>query len=83
MGMKSLIGGPNTHCAGDSLVLGSGVFPYRSMALWKESVSRMPWASVLLVMRPLTDFTPISTQQLECGNATDERRRCIPHSLKN
>ena len=83
MGMKSLIGLPKTHWAGDSFVLGSGVLRYCSMACWNALVSRLPCASVLLVMSRLTVFTPTSALQLECGNATDDRRWCTPHSLRN
>ena len=53
--MKSLIGLPNTHCAGDSFMLGSGVLRYWSMACCRESVSRLPFRSVLLRMRCLSD----------------------------
>ena len=67
MGMKSSIGLPNVHCAGDNLVLGSGVLQYWRMACCWDPVSRMPLGSVLLVMRHLTVFTLISALQFECG----------------
>ena len=72
--MKSLMGRPNTHCAGESLVLASGVLRYWRMARWSEFVSRLPCASVLSVIIRFTVFTPISARQLECGKATEERR---------
>ena len=72
--MKSLMGRPNTHWAGERLVLGSGVLRYCRMAHWRESVSRLPCASVLSVMRRVTVLTPISARQLECGKATEESR---------
>jgi hypothetical protein len=83
MGMKSLMGLPKTHCAGDRLVFGSGVLRYCRIAHCKESVSRLPRVSVLLLMMRLTVLTPISALQLECGNATEERRWLTPQSLKN
>ena len=72
--MKSLMGRPNTHWAGESFVLESGVLRYCRMARWSESVSRLPCASVLSVMRRFTVFTPISARQFECGKATEESR---------
>ena len=35
------------------------------------------------MMIRLTDFTLISTLQLEYENATDDRRWCMPHSFRN
>ena len=81
--MKSLIGLPKTHCAGDSLVFGSGVLRYCKMACWNALVLRLPCGSVLFVISLLTVFTPISALQLEWGNATDERRWCTPQSFKS
>ena len=66
---ESLMGWPNTHWAGERLVLGSGVLRYCRMASWRESVSRVPCASVLSVMRRFMVFTPISARQLECGKS--------------
>ena len=83
IGMKSFIGLPKTHCAGDSLVVGSGVFRYCSIPRCSESVSRLPCGSVLLVIRRLTVLTPISALQLECGNATEDRRWWTPQSFRN
>ena len=48
-----------------------------------ESVSRLPFGVVLSVMIRLTVFTTIYALQFECGNATDDRRWCTPHSFKN
>ena len=81
--MKSLIGLPNTHLAGDSFVAGSGVFRYCSMAHCKASVFRLPRGSVLSVMSRLTVLTPISTLQFECGWATDNRWWWTLQSLRN
>ena len=35
------------------------------------------------MMNRLTDLTPISALQFECGNATDDRRWCMPQSFRN
>ena len=80
MGMKSLIGLPKTHWAGNSFVAGSGVFRYCSMARCKASVFRLPCGSVLLVMSRLTVLTPISALQFECGWATDDRQWWTPQN---
>ena len=74
MGIKSLMGLPKRHEAGDSLVSLSGVFLYWSIALWKASGSRSPFEPVLFIMSRLMVFTAISALQLLWGNATDERR---------
>ena len=74
MGMKSLIGRPKIHMAGDSFVSGSGVFRYWRMARWSLSVSSSPLGPVLEVMMRFAVFTPISARQLECGKATEESR---------
>ncbi len=81
-GMKSRIGWPKTHIAGEILVTGSGVFLYCRMARWTASVSRSPFSPVLSVMRRFIVFTPISALQLLWGNATDDRRWCTPQSRK-
>ena len=78
-----LDGSSKTHFSGDSCVFGSGVFRYWRMAHCRESMSRLPLGVVLSVMIGLTDFTPISALQCECGKATDDRRWCTPHSLRN
>ena len=74
IGMKSLIGLPNMHIAGDSLVSLSGVLRYCSMARWKESVSISPVGPVLLVMSLFTVLTPTSARQLLWAKATELRR---------
>ena len=83
IGMKSLIGRPNTHWAGDNFVSGSGVLRYWRMARCNASVSRLPGGLVLLVISRLTVFTVTSALQFECGNATDDRRWCTPQSFRN
>ncbi len=65
--MKSLMGLPNTHIAGDNFVSGSGVLRYCSMALWSESVSSSPFGPVLDVMSLFAVLTPISALQFEWG----------------
>ena len=70
--MKSLIGLPNMHMAGESFVSLSGVFLYCSMARWKESVSMSPEELVLSIRRRLTVLTPISALQLLWGKATED-----------
>ena len=81
-GMKSLIGLPNTHMAGDSLVSGSGVFLYCRIALWRALVSSPPPGNVLEQIKRLTVFTPTSALQLECGNATEDFLWCTPQVLR-
>ena len=72
--MKSLIGQPKTHWAGESLVLGSGVFRYWRMACCRESVLRQPFGVVLSVIKCVTVLTPTSALQMECGKATEDNR---------
>ena len=72
--MKSLIGLPKTHIAGESYVAGSGVLRYCSIATRNASVLRSPLGEVLDVIRRLTVLTPISALQLEWGNATEDWR---------
>ena len=74
MGMKSLIGRPNTHWTGDNVVSGSGVLRYWRMVHCSASVSRLPVGLVLLVISCFTVFTATFALQFECGNATDDRR---------
>ena len=83
MGMKSRTGLPNTHIAGDTLVMGSGVLRCCRTALWNLSTSRSPLGPVLDVINRLADFTPISARLLECGNATEDFRWWTPQSCKN
>lgn len=47
MGMRSLTGLPKTHMAGDSFVVGSGVFLYCRTARWNASELRSPLAVTL------------------------------------
>ncbi len=42
IGMKSLIGRPNTHIAGDNFVSGSGVFRYWRIARWTPICIEFP-----------------------------------------
>ena len=81
--MKSLMGRPKTHMAGERCVSRSGVLRYWSMALWNWSVFKDPSVAVLSVMSRLTVFTPTSARQLLCGNATDDRRWFTPQLAKN
>ena len=83
MGMKSFMGRPKMHCAGESLVFGSGVFRYWSIALWKASVSSEPLGLVLSWSILFTVFTPISALQFECGKATDDSLWRTPQLRKN
>ena len=62
--MKSRIGCPNMHIAGENLVSLSGVFLYCRIARWDWSVLSSPLGLVLPVIRRLTVFTPISALQL-------------------
>ena len=82
MSMKSLIGKPNTHWAGDSFVTGSGVFQYWSMARCRALVFRLLCGSVLLVMSRWQFLMPISALQFECGCGTDDRWWCTPQSFR-
>ena len=81
--MRSLVGLPKTHIAGESLVDWSGVFLYCRMACWNESVLRAPSFPMLPVISRLTVFTPISARQLLWGKATELRRWWIPQSRRN
>ena len=83
IGIKSRIGRPKIHMAGDSRVSLSGVLRYCRMARWKESVSRQPSGPVLSVIIHLIVFTPFSALLLLWGNATDESRWWTPQLCKN
>ena len=74
--MRSLTGRPNTHMAGDILVVGSGVFLYCRIASWNASMSMAPSLPTLPVINLLTVLTPTSALQLLCGNATELSRWC-------
>ena len=82
IGMRSLTGRPNTHMAGDVLVVGSGVFLYCRIASWNASTSMMPSCPTLPVINLLIVLTPTSALQLLCGNATELSRWCTPHSWR-
>jgi len=75
IGIRSLIGRPYKHIAGESLVLGSGVFRYCKIAFWNWSTLISP---VLPAMSRFMVLTPISVLQLLCGNATELRWWCTP-----
>ena len=77
--MKSRVGRPKTHIAGEIFVSGSGVLRYCSIAICTASVSSSPFGPVLSVMSRFIVFTPISARQLLWGKATDDRRWCTPH----
>ena len=79
IGMKSLIGRPNRHMAGETLVSGSGVLRYCNIAILNASVFRVPRGEVLDVIIRFRVFTPISARQFEWGNATDDCRWWMPH----
>ena len=65
--MKSLIGLPNTHWAGDSFVFGSGVLRYWRMARCRKFVSRLLFGSVLSVMSRFHDnFSSTALQHVPC-----------------
>ena len=83
MGIRSLIGLPKMHIAGDSLVVGSGVFLYCRMAFWNASMLMSPSFPVLPVINSLMVLTPTSALQLLCGMATELRRWCTPQLRRN
>ena len=82
MGIRSLIGRPKTHWAGDNFVVWSGVLRYINMARWNVSVSSLPLASVLSIIIRFDVLTPTSALQLLCGKATEERRWCTPQLVR-
>ena len=77
------MGLPKMHMAGDNLVLWSGVFLYRSMALWKVSTLMSPFLHTLSVISRLMVLTPISALQLLWGKATELSLWWIPQSDRN
>ena len=81
--MKSLIGRPKRHIAGEIFVVGSGALRYCRTALCTLSVSSSPLGPVLSTRSRFIVFTPISALQLLCGKATEERRWCTPQVLRN
>ena len=66
-GIRSLIGRPNTHSAGDCFVEGSGLFRYWSITFWNASIERSPSVPVFPAISLLMVFTPISALQLLWG----------------
>ena len=74
IGIKSRMGRPNIHWAGETWVSRSGVFRYCRMALRNLSVFSEPSGEELFVRRRLTVFTPVSALQLLCGNAIEDNR---------
>ena len=72
MGIKSRIGLPKTHRAGESLMSLFGVLRYWKIARWNLSVFRSPLGPVLSISNCFTVFTPISALQLLWGKATEE-----------
>ena len=83
IGMRSLVGLPKMHIAGDCFVAGSGAFRYWRIACWKLSMSRLPLEPVFPMIRRLIVFTAISARQLLCGYATGLRRWWTPQSCRN
>ena len=79
IGMKSLMGHPNTIVAWDNLVAGSGVFLYWRIADYTVSTSRAPPGPVLLVRILIMVLTPISALQLLGGKATEDSPWFTPH----
>ena len=68
MGIKSLMGLPKTHIAGESLVSASGVLRYCSIARCKASVLSSPFEPVLLVISLFTVFNPTSAIAMGKGH---------------
>ena len=72
-GMRSLVGRPKRHVAGDCLV---AELRYWSMARCTASTSTSPSGPTLPAMILLTVLTAISARQLPWGKATEVRRWC-------
>ena len=83
IGIKSRIGRPNMHLAGDNFVSLSGVFLYCNIARWNASVLRSPLGLVFPVIKRLTVLTPTSARQLLWRNATDDSLWWTPQSCSN
>ena len=81
IGIKSFMGLPNKHIAGDP-ICESGVMWYWSMALCKVSVSRLQWGPVFDVIILFAVLTPISALQFEWGNVTEDRWWLTPQFIK-
>ncbi len=58
LGIRSLVGRPNRHMAGDIWVSGLGLFLYTRSALWNDDMS----VSVFPAISRLTVFTPVSAR---------------------
>ena len=71
MRIKSRIGLPKIHIAGESLVSLSGVLRYWRIAGWNLSVFRSPFAPVIH-QQSFHGFAPISALQLLWGKAMEE-----------
>ena len=69
--MRSFVGRPKIHVAGDDFVAGLGVFLYCKTAFKRASMLMSPSFPVLPVMSSLMVLTPISALQLLCGKAIE------------
>jgi len=76
--MKSRMGRPKTHIAGDNFVSLYGVFLYCKMARWNESVARLSSGFFIINDEALDCLHPTSARQLLYGKATDDKRWCTP-----
>ena len=83
IGIKSLMGQPITHWAGDSLVLGSGVLRYCRIAHWSESVFKLPYAyaSQSLALFLLDNLSVGMPHRKVSGWLPILSGRCMWHSL--
>ena len=81
--MRSFIGLPNTHMAGDIFVVGSVVFLYWRIAFWNASMLTAPSLPTLPVISLLMVLTPTLALQLLCGKATELRQWWTPHWHRN
>ena len=82
MGIKSRIGLPKRHMAGERWVSRSGVFRYCNMARLNLSVFRDPLL-VFSVIKRFTVLTPTLARQLLWGKATEDNRCWTRQSLRN
>ena len=73
IGIKSLMGPPKRHMAGEGPVWESGLLQYWRIASWRVTVSRLPLGTVFNVMTLLAVLTATSALQFECGKATEDR----------
>ena len=80
--MRSFVGRPKIHVAGDDFVAGLGVFLYCKTAFRRASTMLMsPSFPVLPVMSCLMVLTPISALQLLCGKAIELLERVFSKLL--